>query len=75
MTSSTTTPPWPPPISAGQTPPSTGRLEDYVATLDDGSQILVTKFPDGRMTVATRADQWGRWGAPVTAEDKTWRQS
>lgn len=51
----------------------TPNYTDHVGTFPDGSQILVTRWQDGRVTIATRPDRWATWGAPVYAEDKSWK--
>lgn len=51
---------------------SADRIRTYVATADDGSQTLVEVYPDGRVTLAYRANYWDRWSPPVATEDLTW---
>lgn len=51
---------------------TTSGYTDHVGTFPDGSQILVTRWADGRVTIATRPDKWATWGAPITTEDMTW---
>jgi hypothetical protein len=49
----------------------------WVATRDDGSQILVNYWhqtyfqASDQLTVAYRSDRWMSWGPPVTAEPIT----
>ncbi len=38
-----------------------------VRTHDDGSQLLITTYPDGRKTYADRAWSGATWGRPVEA--------
>lgn len=45
---------------------------DHVGTFEDGSQILVTRWADGSVTIATRPDKWSTWSKPVKTEDMTW---
>jgi DNA-binding IclR family transcriptional regulator len=55
-------------------PETTTAYTVHVATLDDGSQILVTRFmASGKVTIATRPDKYATWGIPYTAEDMTWK--
>ena len=49
------------------------RVRTYVATCDDGSQIMVDVFPNGEVKIATRSDKWATWGRPINAEDMTWK--
>lgn len=37
----------------------------HVATFRDGSQVLVTIWPDGDMEVATRQHAGATWSAPA----------
>jgi hypothetical protein len=51
---------------------TTGRTP-YVATFDDGSQVLVESYADDdghvhKMTAAKRPDRWATWGPPRTLE-------
>ena len=36
-----------------------------VATLTDGSQVLVSIYDDGAVRVAERLQTWGTWGPPA----------
>jgi|GEM_PF-4198233 len=51
----------------------TDKTRTHVATLDDGSQILIDIFPEGTVSVATRPDKWATWSRRTDAEDKTWK--
>jgi hypothetical protein len=45
----------------------------WVATLDDGSQILVEYWAqDDCITVATRTDKWSIWSPQTSADEKSW---
>lgn len=37
----------------------------HTGVLPDGTNVMVTRYPDGAMCVATRADSWATWGAPT----------
>lgn len=43
----------------------TSRNTDRVFTRPDGSQVLVTVWPDGSSRLAERPDRWSAWG-PAT---------
>ena len=38
----------------------------YVGQLDDGTYLLVERFPNGHVTAATRTHPWETWSPPVT---------
>lgn len=40
---------------------------DFVATLEDGSQVWIAAQPDGTVWVAARVDVWAVWGPQVKA--------
>lgn len=40
-----------------------------VATFPDGSQVLITDWPDGTTDVAKRRERWAVWGPPVRLEE------
>lgn len=40
------------------------------ATFPDGSQILITDWPNGQTEVAKRRAQYETWGPPVLTEDR-----
>lgn len=45
----------------------------WVATLEDGTQILVNYWSDDdTVTIAQRTDKWATWSRPTTTEDHTW---
>lgn len=49
------------------------RIRTWVATAPDGSQTLVTHYPEVNLTtIATRPNRWATWGPPHDMEDKTW---
>ena len=41
----------------------------WVATLDDGSQVLI-ELDDNELTIAQRDRPSYMWGPPITAEEK-----
>jgi len=52
---------------------SDNKVRTWVATYSDGSQTLVTHFPQANLTtIATRSDRWATWGPPHDMEDMTW---
>lgn len=55
-------------VSQSPTPPFVLSADyvDFVGTTLEGTQILVTMFKSGRVTVATRRDKWETWSPPTT---------
>ena len=52
------------------------RNKTWVATLLDGSQIMVEYWADDdSVTVATRTDKWERWEPRTPAEDQSWNSA
>jgi len=45
----------------------------YVATLDDGTQALVTVWPDADAEIAFRTDDAETWSAPTPMRHWLWR--
>lgn len=44
----------------------------WVATLKDGSQILINYWAeDDSVTIATRSETYFSWGPPIHTEDRT----
>lgn len=48
------------------------QIRRYVVTREDRSQVLIERYPDGRLVVAFRDTPWASWGIPHPAEEATW---
>lgn len=47
-------------------------IRRYLVTRADKSQVLIERYPDGRVSVAFRDDPYGSWGPPHPAEEMSW---